>query len=313
MKHIFRLSIVLLLMSGCVAKKKYDDMTQKKLGLEVDKAEAEEELKAAQAENERLTNLLDECEAAKNSLQDDTAQMATLYDELMQDYRDLSDVSEEDAEKLSKQIARVNQLMDEVEKKNQQLQVEKKQADRLKQDLKEREKRVQELESAMARKDSAVKAMRDKVSKALLGFKEGELTVKMKNGRVYVSLSEELLFQSGSYRVDKKGVDAIKKLSKVLKEQSEFEVMVEGHTDDVPLRSTATLRDNWDLSVLRATSIARIMQDNGVNPQKLIPAGRGEYHPKVDKKTTEARRQNRRTEIIITPNLEKLFQLLEVE
>lgn len=313
MNKLLQIILIIALASSCVAKKKYDDLTQKKLGLEVDKAEAEEELEAALAENDRITDLLDNCEAAKRSLEEDTARLAKLYDELMQDYSQLSDVSEEDAEKLSKQIDRVNQLMEEVNKKDQQLEVKQKQAERLAKDLDEREKRVHELESAMARKDSAVKAMRDKVSTALLGFKEGELTVKTKNGRVYVSLSEELLFQSGSYQVDRKGADAIKKLASVLKEQSDFEVMVEGHTDDVPLRSTATLKDNWDLSVLRATSIVRILENNGVNPQKVIPAGRGEYHPKVDDKTKEARRKNRRTEIIITPDLKKLFQLLEME
>jgi chemotaxis protein MotB len=124
-------------------------------------------------------------------------------------------------------------------------------------------------------------------------------------------LAEKLLFQSGSYQVDKRGKEALGKLASVLKQQKEFEIVVEGHTDDVPMRSGATLQDNWDLSVMRATSITRILANAGIDPSRIIASGRSEYIPKVEGETPEARQKNRRTEIIISPKLDELYRILE--
>jgi chemotaxis protein MotB len=144
----------------------------------------------------------------------------------------------------------------------------------------------------------------------LLGFQDNGLTVSTKNGKVYVSLEERLLFESGSTVVDAKGVDALKKLAKVLEREEDINVLIEGHTDNVPIKS-ASIKDNWDLSVLRATSIVRIITSNSkVDPRNLTAAGRGEYFPIDKANTPEARRKNRRTEIIITPNLDELFKII---
>ena len=155
-------------------------------------------------------------------------------------------------------------------------------------------------------------ALKDKVSKALLGFENNGLTITEKNGKVYVSLDESLLFASGSVNVDPKGVDALKKLAEVLGNNKDVNVLIEGHTDDVPLSGKGKIKDNWDLSVLRATSIVKILlTDSGIDAKRLTPAGRGEFLPLDIADTPEARTKNRRTEIILTPRLDELFEILE--
>jgi chemotaxis protein MotB len=171
---------------------------------------------------------------------------------------------------------------------------------------------VQELQSILNRKDSVVNALRQKVSNALLGFEGDGLTVTKKNGKVYVSLEEQLLFKSGQWSVDPKGKDALKKLAALLVQNPDINVMIEGHTDDVPFSGRSSIEDNWDLSVKRATSIVKILLENkDLAPTRLIASGRGEFLPIDPRETTEARRKNRRTEIILTPKLDELFELLE--
>jgi chemotaxis protein MotB len=175
-----------------------------------------------------------------------------------------------------------------------------------------REARVQELQKVLADKEKAVQDLRNKVQNALLSFKASDLTVQVKNGKVYVSLSEQLLFKSGSYAVDPKGQDAIKKLALAIKDNADINVTVEGHTDDVAITAgTVGLKDNWDLSVLRATSIARQLTAEGVPGARLIASGRSEFLALEPGKTPEIRQRNRRTEIILTPKLDELLQILQ--
>ncbi|MCH8331388.1 MAG: OmpA family protein [Bacteroidetes bacterium] len=176
--------------------------------------------------------------------------------------------------------------------------------------LKEREARVDELEGIISEKDAAVQKLKKSITDALLGFKESDLTVETKNGKVYVSLSEKLLFKSGSTVVDPKGVEALTKLADVLAENKDISILIEGHTDNVPI--TGAIKDNWDLSVLRATSIVRILSEkNKVDPMRIMASGRGEFQPVSDNSDAAGRQKNRRTEIILTPNLDELFKLLE--
>lgn len=179
-------------------------------------------------------------------------------------------------------------------------------------DLKAREERLQEMQRILAEKDRAVNELKNRVSNALLGFKSNDLTVNVRNGKVYVSLSEQLLFKSGSTKVDPKGLEALSKLAVALKDQPDVNVLIEGHTDDVPVaRGTVGMKDNWDLSVLRATEIARILSGAGVAPERVTASGHSKYVPVVQNSNPENRQQNRRTEIILTPKLDELFQILE--
>ena len=179
-------------------------------------------------------------------------------------------------------------------------------------ELEERNARLIELEGMLYRKDSIVNALKDKVAAALGQFENDGLSIEIKNGKVYVRLEEKLLFKTGKWDVDPKGKSALKKLAKVLEQNPDISIMIEGHTDDVPFNGKSQIQNNWDLSVMRATAIVQILLDGStIEPKRLTAAGRGEYVPVDPAKTAEARQKNRRTEIILTPKLDELFQILE--
>lgn len=180
----------------------------------------------------------------------------------------------------------------------------------LQEDLGKRERRLNEVERQLNQRDSVMNALRNKLSDALLGFRDKGLTVNVKDGKVYVSLSNQLLFKSGSTKVDPSGKEALQELAKVLIEQSDISIMVEGHTDDVPVRNLGDIKDNWDLSVMRSTEVVRILTETGLEPTRVIPSGRSEYLPVDGDDSKEARARNRRTEIILSPKLDVLYNLI---
>lgn len=178
-------------------------------------------------------------------------------------------------------------------------------------ELDEREKTIQELQGMIDQQNAKVQNLLNSVKDALLGFSNDELTVREQNGKVYVAMSDKLLFQSGSAKLDKRGEEALGKLAEVLNKQNEIDVYIEGHTDNKPIH-TAQFKDNWDLSVIRATSVVRILIEKyQVNPLQIQPCGRGEFMPVADNESAEGRAKNRRTEIIMAPKLDKLFQMLQ--
>ncbi|MCU4163921.1 OmpA family protein [Carboxylicivirga caseinilyticus] len=171
--------------------------------------------------------------------------------------------------------------------------------------------RLQELEKALQQKDNALLALRKSINDALTGFSSDELKVHMKDGKVYVSLEEKLLFQSGSYQVNTQGAEALRKIARVLEENKNIEIIVEGHTDKVPFKS-GVLLDNWDLSVKRATSVVRIMLDNSqIDPSMISASGRSAFLPVKDGSDAASLQANRRTEIILTPKMDQILNLLE--
>ena len=171
-----------------------------------------------------------------------------------------------------------------------------------------------ELEAILKSKDDAANELKKKLSDALFNFEGKGLTITQKNGKVYVSMDESLLFASGSIAVEEKGIEALKKVAKVLEQSKDINVLIEGHTDDVAMSGKGEIKDNWDLSVLRATSIVKIISKNSsVDPKRLTAAGCGENFPIDPGKTPEARKKNRRTEIILTPKLDELFKVLETK
>ena len=177
-------------------------------------------------------------------------------------------------------------------------------------ELDERERTINELQDMINAQTERVQNLLNSVKDALLGFSSDELTVREKDGKVYVAMSDKLLFESGSARVDKRGKEALAKLAEVLNKQSDIDVYIEGHTDSKPI-NTAQFKDDWDLSVIRATSVVRILtKDYGVKPLQIQPCGRGEFMPVADNETADGRAKNRRTEIIMAPKLDKLYQML---
>lgn len=178
-------------------------------------------------------------------------------------------------------------------------------------ELAEREKTIAQLQEMINAQNEKVKNLLKNVKDALLGFSSDELTVREEGGKVYVAMSDKLLFESGKAIVNEQGKRALGKLAEVLNKQTEIDIYIEGHTDNVPIK-TAVFQDNWDLSVIRATSVVRILTETyGVNPMQIQPCGRGEFKPVADNESADGRAKNRRTEIIMAPRLDKLFEMLQ--
>ena len=178
------------------------------------------------------------------------------------------------------------------------------------QELLTKAQRMDELDRRLRAQSDAMTSLRKRVADALVNFNAEDLTVSLKDGKVYVSLSEKLLFASGSAKVDPKGKEALGKLAEVLRTNADINVMVEGHTDTVPIK-TASFKDNWDLSTARATSIVRLLTETYmVPPQRVQAAGRSEFQPVADNTTPDGRQRNRRTEIILVPKLDELMDLI---
>ncbi len=180
--------------------------------------------------------------------------------------------------------------------------------------LKQREQKLAELERAMNEQKKVLDDLRNEVNTALSGFNQGDLSVSMRDGKVYVSMSDKLLFATGSTKVNNTGRQALDQLVGVLKKNQSVGVMVEGHTDDVEVRpGTKDIADNWDLSVLRATEITRLMVQRGLAPDRVTPAGRAFFQPVDTGRTPAAKAKNRRTEIILTPDFSEIYRLLGVQ
>ena len=179
-------------------------------------------------------------------------------------------------------------------------------------DLRKREARLREVEEVLKKRDEATNALKDKLQKALFGFQENGLTVEIKNGKVYVSLTDKLLFSTGSIVIDDKGKQALQELSKVLNTQPEINIAVEGHTDNQKVGNLGQIKDNWDLSVLRATSVVRYLTElQAVSPERLTATGRGQYQPIELGNAADARSRNRRIEIVLSPKLDELYNLIK--
>ncbi|AYB31701.1 OmpA family protein [Chryseolinea soli] len=311
-KILFGLLLCSLFSSCIVSKKKYDALLAQKIQTDADLSDRATALDKANADikdlNDKLarlkedtTNLgIDQRNTSQRlgALEKEHHQLNTTYKNLMTSSGKLN----RDLTQQQEQLLAIQQNLEQTRKLNDSLSV----------GLAEREKKVKELEQVLAAKDKAVQDLKNKITGALLNFKEGDITVKVKNGKVYVSLAEQLLFGSGSIEVDSKGVTALQQLAKAIKDQKDINILVEGHTDNVPIsKKSQYMNDNWDLSVMRATAITKILTKAGVSAQQVTPSGRGEYMPLAANDTPQNKQKNRRTEIIITPNLDELFKILE--
>jgi len=247
---------------------------------------------------------------ALEARENDVANLNQDVDGLNKDIKDLKASIREVEQKYNELMG---EKLSESEQFNLALQQKTKELNEKERLLEEREKSLNELRQVIARQDSLTRRLNDVIRDALLGFKSDELSVEVKNGKVYVSMSDKLLFKSGSAAVETKGKEALKVLAEVLDKNRDIDILVEGHTDSIPIH-TAVYRDNWDLSVARATSIVRILTtEYRIEPTRLTASGKGEYSPKASNETSEGRAQNRRTEIILSPKLDEIMQLLKMD
>lgn len=219
------------------------------------------------------------------------------------------------------EIGRLNASYSDLDQRYNQLQAASgSQLDKLSTDLgnkqaalNQKDARLRQLEAILMRQDSILSVLNNSVKNALLGFNPDELTVEMKNGKVYVSLSDKLLFKSGDANVEAKGKEALKKLADELNKNPDVSISIEGHTDNVPIK-TAVYKDNWDLSTARATNVVRLLSNEyGMDAHRLTAAGKGEFFPVADNSTPEGKAKNRRTEIVLSPKLDILMKLISVK
>lgn len=311
-KVVVILAFFSIVLSSCiVSKKKYDDLLAQKVRLDADLADRDTLLSKANTDIRGLDERVKKLSQDTTDLGQDARTTAAKLDALDKEYSQLNSYYKNllnssgklnrDMAQQQEQLLAIQNNLDRTRRLNDSLNVS----------LTEREKKVKELESIMAAKDKAVNELKSSISNALLNFKENDLTVNVKNGKVYVSLAEQLLFASGSTEVDAKGVTALQQLAKAIKDQKDIHIMVEGHTDNVPVSKKSTyMQDNWDLSVMRATAITKILTKAGLAPAQVTAAGKGEFVPLAPNTTAQNKQKNRRTEIIITPNLDELFKIL---
>lgn len=330
MQKILFYLLVVIAVTSCVPARQYEELKSKKSKCE----EENERLKASGLElgtrNKELSQQVEDDKKTLDLLKRDTTVLGedirrtnALYKSLNESYDKLNTNNEKllasNQSETKKVISQLQQTQEELQKKEDALkQLERdlnaKQANlaEMSATLKTREENLAELQQILASKDSAVTALKKSVSDALKGFTGNGLTVEQKNGKVYVSMEERLLFATGSTVVDQSGVEAVKKLAKVLESNPDINVLIEGHTDNVPMKGSGEIKDNWDLSVMRATSVVKIITSNSkVNPMRLTAAGRGEFAPVGSNTTADARKKNRRIEIILTPKLDEIFKVIE--
>lgn len=315
--------------SACVPARQFEELKTKqeqceeaRSSLNSEKQDLETERNELSAENETLQRsvefLTGDTARIGISLRKMTKQydkINALNDELLRKQTQLREGSAAENRKLAQELQKtqfdLQRKEDELNALDRELKQRSANLDRLNAELINREVRVKELEGIISRKDSAAQALKDKVAAALYSFRDKGLTVEQRNGKIYVSLEAKLLFPKGSTDIDPEGKKAILDLCKVIVEQQDISILVEGHTDNDPMKG-GSMKDNWDLSVLRATAVVRFMVAKGaIEPTKLTAAGRGEYIPLDEGKEEAAKAKNRRIEIILTPNLNDLFEMLE--
>lgn len=316
MKKVFVIALVGLLGTSCVSTKVHKTLQEKYDLLANESDQLRQKNEARIAENAELQRTLTEARREVSVLTEDTTAkfdamqvLQTKYDRLSKQYDYLLDNNNT----LIAASARENKaLMDQLSAMQSRLQAKEDSLNTERRMLEKGQRRVDELEGIIRRKDSTVAFVRQKVADALLGFNGKGLTVNMRDGKVYVSLENSLLFAPGSWNVAANGQVALENLAKVLAENEDISVLVEGHTDNDPYRGQSQVQDNWDLSVMRATNVVKILTRNaGLDPDRITAAGRGEFVPLVANDTPENKAINRRTEIILTPDLTELANLLE--
>ncbi|QKJ31158.1 OmpA family protein [Mucilaginibacter mali] len=253
--------------------------------------------KALLAQRDSLSSRTMSLEDERSRLQGDTARLHHEIADLKKNISDLND-----------NLATANKNIDAL---NGKYNASSSKVTQLSGDLAKREARLKEVEDILRKRDEATNALKEKLQKALLGFTQNGLSVDIRNGKVYVSLTDKLLFPSGSIIIDDKGKQALKQLAAVLNKETDINMAVEGHTDDKKIKNLGQIKDNWDLSVLRATSVTRYLTEvENIDPHRLTATGKGEFQPIDTSNTPEGLARNRRIEIVLSPKLDELYNLI---
>ena len=314
-KRITFIVLMSLLGTSCVSKKiytdledKYADLKRENRALTDENSGIKTELTKAKNELASLQMEYDKTFSERNMLKGEYDAIKANLENLKNSYNALEENS---SAAIAENSQKNRELLAQLESKEQALAAENERLNTLKKELESRSQRVAELENLIASKDAAMRELKNAVSKALTNFEGKGLTVEQRDGKVYVSMENKLLFKSGSWSVGSQGKQAVEQLGDVLADNPKIAVLIEGHTDNVPYKGNAQLSGNWDLSTKRATAIVNILRKNqAINPENLTAAGRGEYAPIATNETTEGKAKNRRIEVILTPKLDEISKLL---
>ena len=312
-KKIVVLVVVVFTLNSCVSKKVYQELETKYNKLISSNSELLQEkdnllaIKNGLTEDlEKLQISFDKLMTKKQITDNELTSLRTKYNNLEESYNVLSSQS---SKKLAEQAKKNQQLLLELETKEQKMALESARLEELQKELNSRSEQINELQALIDAKEAQMQQLKNAISNALHNFEGKGLTVVHKNGKIYVSMENKLLFNSGSWAVGSEGKKAVEQLATVLSNNSDINVLIEGHTDNDPYKWNTVL-DNWDLSVKRATAIVRILKNKGVNPTQITAAGRSEFVPVDTNKTKEGKAKNRRIEIILAPNLDQISKLL---
>ena len=305
---------LVVLLSSCVSMKQFREVQDK---LNAENQQLKQDKMEMEATNTELKSRVEQLEAQNKDLRSQLED--ALYNANVQ--KQNNSVLQKEMDEMQRQLeaansgssAEISRLLNELKNTQGDLNAREDKLRAAEKELEERNAKLIELQNILAQKEQAVKDLKKKVMDALVGFNNNGLTVHEKNGKVYVSLEEKLLFKTGQWDVNPKGQQAIGQLGQVLAKNPNINIMVEGHTDNVPMHGSGEVKGNWDLSVMRATAVVKILTKNKqIDPKQIIAAGRSEYLPLATNKTAEGRQMNRRTEIILTPNLDELLKIIEV-
>ena len=309
MKKIILLTLTAVSLVSCVSSKMFNEIEGNYAQLKVDHAVLEKE-------NSELLIRYDSLRYHYGDLMTQFEQIEMELDRSKKSYETLEDsykaLEQNSNAALQESIEQNRGLLDEIQLKESELSDERSDLDSLQNELASKIARVNELERVIANKEALLSKLKSSLSKALLSFDGKGLTVEQRNGKVYVSMENKLLFKSGSWAVGSEGKQAIKQLAMVLEQNKDISVLIEGHTDDDPYIGDSKLSGNWDLSVKRATAVVRLLlQNKGVMPENITAAGKGEYSPVVPNSSADNRSKNRRIEVILAPKLDEIGKLLQ--
>jgi chemotaxis protein MotB len=315
LKKIVLVAVLLAVTVSCVSKKVYNELESKYSDLKKenrrllddgeDCIKAKNELDLA---NSTLKSELDKTKSERDKLLSDFNSADKNLKTLQASYKALEKNSDE---ALEANMNKNRELLSQLEAKQKALATEQDRFNKLKGDLQAKSERLAELEALMAAKEASMQKLKETLSKALNSFEGKGLTVQQKNGKVYVSMENKLLFSSGSWAVGAEGRRAVVEVGKVLGANPDISVLIEGHTDDDAYGGSGPIADNWDLSTKRATAIVTILGENkSINKQNLTAAGRSEYAPLASNSTADGKAKNRRIEIILTPRLDEISKML---
>ena len=323
--------VIVMFSVSCVSGKKFSSLqdTSKQfmnerdafktdnIGLEMQNKELELKLTNLEKEMSKVKQDIAVAQSSRDKAVEDFNKITGRYNELQNAQEDLIKGNVKETQKLLTELQAAQQNLQKKEdllrQLEQSLDTKKASLDELTFELEKRNARMAELEKILDSQKKIVQDLKNKVSEALLGFENNGLTVTMKNGKVYVSLDEKLLFKSASYDIDANGKNALKKLGSVLEKNPDIQITIEGHTDNVPYNpGSGQLKDNWDLSVKRATTVVRVLlEGTKIDAKRLTASGRSQYLPVDENNSQDARQKNRRTEIVLTPDLTELYKLID--